>query len=103
LIVTVSPATGTEDPPQVAVLFQLPVTDAVLAAAQAGEALAKRRPAAPRNAISKVEKNFVILVILFLFLFLKILIYFCNFFSSFSPVILAGHRGRCHGRRLGRP
>jgi hypothetical protein len=34
-IVQVSPATGTADPPQVAVLLQLPETEAVLAAARA--------------------------------------------------------------------
>src|SRR4030042_2915746 len=39
LIVTVSPATGTGDPPQVAVSLQLPVTEAVLAAAWAGIAV----------------------------------------------------------------
>jgi microcystin-dependent protein len=35
LMVTVSPATGTAEPPHVAVAFQAPVTEAVLAAALA--------------------------------------------------------------------
>jgi len=39
LTVTVSPLIGTLDPPQVAVLFQLPVTEAVLAAANADKGL----------------------------------------------------------------
>ena len=36
LMVTASPATGTDEPPQVAVLFQLPLTEAVFAAAMTG-------------------------------------------------------------------
>ena len=55
LMVTVSPATGTEAPPHVAVLLQLPVTLAVLAAAHtdAGQSSMAKRGISPLAVLSK--------------------------------------------------
>ena len=53
LIVTVSPATGTDKPPHVAVELQLPVTLAVLAAAFAGETAEKTDPTASSATIHR--------------------------------------------------
>jgi hypothetical protein len=52
LIVTVSDDVGTADPPQVAVLFQLPVTEAVLAAAKIGNGFRIKKPPNKRAIIN---------------------------------------------------
>jgi hypothetical protein len=57
LMVTESAAPGTDNPPQVAVLFQAPETEAILAAAWAGMA---GRAASPSNTIMMTATNFAV-------------------------------------------
>jgi hypothetical protein len=62
LMVTVSPATGTGFPPHVAVLLQLPVTEAVLAAAWAGVAVTRLKM------ITSIRANKTVRIFPFMFM-----------------------------------
>jgi hypothetical protein len=61
-MVTVSPATGTDKPPQVAVLFQLPVNAPVLAAALADDTPNNKNVTARRG---RMNVLFVVVFIMF--------------------------------------
>ena len=73
LMVTVSPATGTELPPHVAVLFQLPVTLAVRAAAHTAEGLRSKAVRASARA-DRLIKPLVVLRLGMLLIILLLLI-----------------------------